>query len=81
MMWWLCAKVSETSDTITYRYSTESEKLDGLITHSKAAGKSALSAPSSKDRKTPWKADLTMSRFDRWIVYKGFPEHRMVVVG
>lgn len=80
-MWWLFTKESETPENIVYRYSTESESLDGIITHNKSTDKSTVSSPSSKDRKSPWKTDLTLSRFTRWIVYENFPEYRMVVVG
>lgn len=80
-MWWMFSKDYETADCVIYRYSTESDRLDGIIAHDKTQGKSVVSVPSGKDRKTPWKADLTLSRFDRWIVWERFPEYRMVVVG
>ena len=80
-MWWLFAKESETPECIIYRYSTESEVLDGIITHDKATWKSVVSSPSSKDRKTPWKADLTLTRFTKWIVCRGYPDRELVVVG
>ena len=80
-MWWLFAKETETPEYVTYRYSTESENLDGMIVHDKATWKSVVSSPSAKDRKTPWKADLTLTRFNRWVVIEGYPDHRMVVVG
>ena len=80
-MWWLFAKETETPDYVTYRYSTESETLDGIITHDKSTRKSVVSSPSAKDRKTPWKADLTLTRFVRWVVIEGFPDRRLVNVG
>ena len=80
-MWWLFAKETETPEYVTYRYSTESENLDGIITHNKSTWKSVVSSPSSKDRKTPWKADLTLTRFDRWVVTEGYPDRRVVIVG
>ena len=42
-MWWLFAKETETPEYVTYRYSTESENLDGMIVHDKATWKSVVS--------------------------------------
>jgi len=83
-MWWFFLKESETRNRITYRYSTDSDSLDGLIIYNRATDRSTVFAPCRKDRQDPWRRfrlDLTLERFERWIVWPGFPERQTVIVG
>ena len=53
-MWWLYEKTAETANQIIYRYSRESNDLDGEIIFDKVTEEWGLSRPSAKDHDNNW---------------------------
>jgi len=75
-MWRIYMKESETPETVTYRYATESTKADGRIIYNKETRKGFIAVPSAKDRKSPYQEDVTLAEFREQVAGAGFPEYR-----
>ena len=79
-MWWLFVKAAETANQIIYRYSTESQDLDGEIVFDKITEEWGISRRSARDRDSNWCCMKAEEKFWR-VVEEGFPERRKVVIG
>lgn len=79
-MWWLYVKAGETADLIIYRYSTESDHLDGEIVYSKTTEEWKVTRPCARDMGSTWRIGKSEGKF-LYVVEEGFPVRRRVVIG
>ena len=79
-MWWLFEKTNDTNNTITYRYSCESDLLDGVVCFDKTTEEAKILTPCASDINNDWCQSRTLEKMEILFEEK-FPDRRRVVCG
>jgi len=78
-MRWLFERKSESTKRVIYRYSRDSDSLDGLVVYDKRMEEAFIYEPCREDLEGYPNRRETLSHFINYVVERSFPERKKVV--